>query len=78
MKITYQSKNYTAEAILKRYVRKINAEGGYDFCEVGEDRRFDLRQGTVDADELPDSIRAAADEHYKTSRSYIDWPRTTN
>lgn len=76
MKITYQSKSYAPDAILKRYVRRSTAAGGYDFCEVGKDRRYDLRQGTVEPDELPDAIRNAADEHYKVSCSYIDWPFT--
>lgn len=73
MKVTYQSKKYTPEAVLKRYVRHTPG-GGYDWCEVGKDRRYDLRQGTVEADELPDALRMAADEHYKISLNYIDWP----
>lgn len=73
MKVKYQSKAYTPEAVLKRYVRKTPG-GGYDWCEVGEDWRYDLRQGTVEPSELTDEIRTACDEHYKTSLSYIDWP----
>ena len=74
MKITYQSKNYAPEEVTKRYVRRSSAAGGYDFCEVGEDRRYDVRQGTVEPDELPDSVRNAADELRKTSCAYVDWP----
>jgi hypothetical protein len=74
MKITYQSKAYAPEHVTKRYVRRSSAAGGYDWCEVGPDRRYDIRQGTVEPGELPDAIRAAADEHYKASCSYIDWP----
>jgi len=74
MKITYQSKSYSPEKVTKRYVRRSSAAGGYDFCEVGEDRRFDVRQGTVEPDEIPEAVRAAADELRKTSCAYVDWP----
>jgi len=75
MKITYQSKNYKPEAVLNRYVKYAPWDGGtFHFCEVGEDRQFDLRQGTVTADELPDGLAEAAIEHYKTSWHYLDWP----
>lgn len=74
MRITYQSQNYAADKIRKRYVRRTTAAGGYDFCEVGDDRRYDLRQGTVEPHELPDNVRQAADELYKTSCHYVDWP----
>lgn len=73
MKITYQSRNYDPAKVMNRYVRRTCATGGYDFCEVGF-HRYDVRQGTVEADELPENIRKAADEHYKVSSSYIDWP----
>jgi hypothetical protein len=76
MIVTYQSKSYAPDKVTKRYVRRSCAAGGYDFCEVGQDRRYDIRQGTVDPSELPDEIRIAADEHYKTSSSYIDWPNS--
>lgn len=74
MNVVYQSKSYAPEQVTKRYVRRSSAAGGYDWCEVGQDRRYDVRQGTVEPDELADDIRAAADAHYKTSSSYIDWP----
>ena len=74
MKITYQSKNYSPDKVTKRYVRRSTASGEYDWCEVGEDRRFDVRQGTIEPDELPEDIRAAADELFKTSSAYVDWP----
>jgi len=34
MRITYQSQNYAADKIRKRYVRRTTAAGGYDFCEI--------------------------------------------
>lgn len=74
MKITYQSNKYAPENVMKRYVRRSTAAGGYGFCEVGKDRRYDIRQGTVEADELPEAVRVAADENYKVSCNYVDWP----
>lgn len=73
MKITYQSKHYAPEKVTKRYVRRSSAAGGYDFCEVGEER-LDIRQGTVEPDEFPEAVRTAADELFKTSSAYVDWP----
>lgn len=74
MQVTYQSKNYSPDQVVKRYVRKASGADNYNWCEVGKDRRYDLRQGTVEADELTDDIRALADEQYKTSCHYINWP----
>lgn len=74
MKITYQSMNYSSDAVVKRYVRSRGVTGGYDWCEVGEDRRCDVRQGTVEAFELPENVRKMADDNYKISQSYVDWP----
>ena len=75
MKVTYQSRNYNQEAVLKRYVKYCPWDGGsFEFCEVGGDRRFDLRQGTVDAGELPSGLADAAIAHEKVSMSYLEWP----
>jgi hypothetical protein len=75
MKVIWQSKDYAPEAILKRYVRYGPWDGGvFEFCEVGIDRRFDLRQGTVTADELPRDLAEAAIAHYEVSMSYLEWP----
>jgi hypothetical protein len=74
MKITYQSKKYTPEAVLARYVQYHFWNGEFGFCEVGGDRRYDLRQGTVERGELPDDIANAAIEHAKVSQLYVRWP----
>lgn len=70
--VTSQSKNYAPEAVLKRYVR-FDGET-YLFCEVGIDRRYDLRQGTVTEDELPESIAAKARARKGFWPSYVEWP----
>jgi hypothetical protein len=72
MIVTYQSRRYALERVRSRYVRRDGQ--GYTFCEVGEDRRFDIRQGRVDAAELPDDVRAAADKRAGYYPSYVEWP----
>ena len=73
MKVTYQSDCYHPNAVTKRYVR-YSPDGVFSFCEVGQDRRYDIRQGTVDAAELPESVVAAAIENEKVSMLYVEWP----
>lgn len=74
MEVTYRAKSYRPEAIRVRYVRANVKGGDYSWCEVGDDRRYDLRQGLVDAHELPDDIRRAADRLRGTSPGYVEWP----
>jgi len=74
MKVTYQSKNYAPEKILRRYVRR-GVDGEYWFCEVGQDRRYDLRQGTVEATEIAEDVRKKADELKGQYFGYVEWPR---
>lgn len=70
---TYQVGGYHPNKVRSRYVRR-GVETGYHFAEVGDDRRFDLRQGTVSADELPEAVRVAADLRCGFFPSYVDWP----
>lgn len=69
---TYTATNYKPEEVSKRYVR-FDGEV-FRFCEVGNDRRFDIRQGIVSRDELPDAIATAASERRGFSPSYVEWP----
>lgn len=61
--------------VCSRYV-KYDGFGVYRWCEVGEDRRFDLRQGTCAVDDLPLDVAAAAIErrHKGVWPFYVDWP----
>lgn len=70
---TYTSKNYSPEKVWVRYVM-CSVDGTYRFCEVGSDRRYDLRQGIVDPAELPAHIRRSADERRGTWPAYVVWP----
>lgn len=72
MQATYTSRQYSPDKVRSRYVRR--SANGYQFCEVGDNRRYDLRQGRVDASELPASVKAAADAMAGRAFSYVDWP----
>lgn len=73
MQTVYQSKDYDPAKVTDRYVRS-DMDGGFWFCEVvGSDRRFDVRQGTVEADELPEYIIKAAKEREGFYPSYVEW-----
>lgn len=71
MHATYTSPRYSPDKVLKRYVKRVGAL--YHFCEVGADRRYDLRQGIVDAAELPTDVRAKADARAGHWPAYVDW-----
>ena len=75
MRATYTSRTYAPEHVTARYVRRC-VSGEYQFCEVGADRRYDIRQGVVDADELPDDVREAADNLCGHTFAYVPWPIT--
>jgi hypothetical protein len=74
MKITYQSKNYSPQAVLTRYVKYHPWDGEFAFCEVGKNRRHDLRQGTVEPSELPTGLASEAIAHVEVSIHYLTWP----
>ncbi len=70
--VTWQSRNYAPEKVIIRYVR---ADGPlFRFCEVGEDRRYDLRQGVIDAADLPFEIRDAAAK-LRGVFGYVAWSK---
>jgi hypothetical protein len=72
MLVTFQARGYRSADVTARYVR--NSGGEYLFCEVGQDRRYDIRQGTVSGRELPDDVRKAADARRGLWPSYVEWP----
>ena len=73
MHITYQSDKYAPEKVKMRYVR-FGLNGVYEFCEVGFDRRYDLRQGEIDEKEIPKDIREQAIALRGQAFSYVEWP----
>lgn len=77
MKTIYQSANYAPDQVRQRYVKPSPfTPGEFIFCEVGDDRRFDLRQGTVDHSELPEDVRSAAEAQRGQAFGYVVWPLT--
>lgn len=71
MRAKYTSKDYAPDKVRARYVMRMGDQ--YLFCEVGDDRRYDLRQGTVNASELPAAVRAAADARAGFQPAYVEW-----
>lgn len=70
--VTSTAKNYSPDKVLKRYVRTDGAR--YFWCEVGEDRMYDLRQGRCMASDLPLAVIEAAEKRCGYSPSYVEWP----
>jgi hypothetical protein len=61
-----------------RYVAKDAVGAGYHWCEQCDKTRFDLAQGTCDADDLPDDVKQAADELKNTWPNYVVWPKVSS
>ena len=71
---TQYRKPGTAKA---RYVRKAIGQDFYKWCEQSaEDSRYDIAQGTCDAEDLPPDIRKKCDElEGKNAGFYAcEWP----
>jgi hypothetical protein len=63
-----------------RFVRAIgNCRGvtGYAWCvRDALNHRYDVQQGTCDAEDLPEDVRKAADARRMYTPSYVEWPET--
>ena len=80
IKVTMESPDYTTipRHRLKRYVRKSYA-GKYFWCEVDEaDRRYDVRQGDCDENDLPAAVADEADRRAGTWPAAVEWPIAEN
>ena len=73
MQVTYQSERYVPGSVVARYV-KFDPNEGYQFCEVGDNPMWDLRQGYVTESELPRKIAKAAADRRNTWPGYVEWP----
>lgn len=60
-----------------RYVRKAaGVDGVYQWCEQSaDDPRYDVAQGTCDAEDLPDDIRDKCDRHTGMGTYACEWPK---
>lgn len=57
-----------------RFVRAVVPGKNYAWCvRDALDHRYDVQQGTCDAEDLPDDVRKAADKRYGFSPSYVEW-----
>lgn len=76
LKVTSQTRDFSPDMVRKRYVKAPSTLGSWDWCEVGDDRRFDIRRGTLTPDELPEDVRAAAWERRENGvwPYYVEWP----
>lgn len=71
------TKYRVAGPVKTRYVRKSAIHDFYEWCEQSaKDTRYDLAQGTCEAEDLPEAIRQKCDEmHGKTWGTYAcEWP----
>lgn len=75
IQVTCVSPNYSPDKVVTRYVR-LNAFGTeYQFCEVGEDSRYNIRSGVViDPSIIPEEIKAKAKELQLQAFGYVVWP----
>lgn len=72
---TFTAQGYTPEMVKTRYVRISISGDRFEFCEVGEDRRYDLRQGVVnDPSIIPAEIRTLAEQLRNAAFQYVEWP----
>lgn len=77
---TFTSDMFDPSLVKNRYVRYskwIHEGNTYDewsWCEVGENRAYDVRQGHCDESDLPVDVAKAAKESAGKFPSYVDWP----
>lgn len=70
MQVTYVARSYKPDLPVTRYVRRAG-DGVYFWCEVC--KGWDVRQGTADAGDIPEEVRAKADKIAGTFPSYVNW-----
>lgn len=76
MTIKTKYRNTCLPADGKRYVRKDSLGGGYFWCETGSRGgwRYDVAQGTCDAEDLPLEVKEKADALRGYQPGYVEWP----
>jgi hypothetical protein len=74
IKATYTSKDYEPGCAVERFARA-TWPSGYAWCERDAlNARYDVRQGTCDAADLPADVRERADARLSHAFSYVEWP----
>ena len=66
--------SYRKEGLAKaRFVKRRHGQGFYVWCEQSmEDPRYDIAQGTCEAEDLPEDVRFMCD-HYFGSFYACEW-----
>ena len=59
---TYKAQNTTLLPG-ERYVRKIPGQEKYQWCIQSNDKRYDIEQGTCDAEDLPADVKEKCDQY---------------
>lgn len=72
MKVIYQSKHYNPD---HTYGKCFRFDGEQFYLYEGWLNGLDHRQGTVEADELPDDVRRLAQELAGTFPGYVKWEK---
>lgn len=81
IRTTWKAQNYRNQREGARMVRASAASvGGKPHCyswliRDALDLRYDIQQGTCDAEDLPTGVREAADAKVGHAFNYVDWPR---
>lgn len=75
IKVTFQSNSYTEQSPVIRHVGPGYNGLNYRWCEQSAtDKRYDLRQGTCDREDLPEAIAAICDA-YDGAFYACEWPK---
>lgn len=74
MFVTYTCREYDPSKVRKRYIRATFTAGVYQYIEVGDDRRWDMRQANVNGIELPTEIKKKADALLGQAFGYVELP----
>lgn len=62
-------------AVRARYIRKKIGQGWYEWCEQSaDDPRYDVAQGTCDAEDVPTEIRQQCDSTPPNGAYACAWP----
>ncbi|HEJ4407852.1 TPA: hypothetical protein SL557_000131 [Pseudomonas aeruginosa] len=77
MQVTNQNRKYSPSLVMDRFVQRDITSNGYVITEVSA-AGWTLREGRVEADELPDEVRAKADAERYSSDARVPWPLDDN
>ncbi|WP_205582866.1 hypothetical protein [Pseudomonas aeruginosa] len=73
MQITNQSRQYSPSLVAGRFVQRDVTSNSYIITEVSA-AGWTLREGRLDALDIPDEVRAAADAERYSAVARVPWP----